>query len=104
MPSETLEALKLNLNYPGEIDGDSKSVAVLTGRMKRDSPLMVLRRSIDSADRVIRIQLPPVHVRQDAGGEWERDPRCPKRHKENCANGGEWMLAMRRDVERGMRV
>jgi hypothetical protein len=104
VPSETLEAL--NLNYPEEIDGDSESVAALAGRTKRDSLLTVLQRSMDRADRVTRIQLPSVHVRHEAGGqsqEWERDPRCPKRRKENCANDGEWMLAMRNDVEMGMK-
>jgi hypothetical protein len=80
MPSETLEAL--DLNYPGEADGDSESVAALAGRTKRDSLLTVLQRSLDSADRVTRIQLPPVYVRHEAGEqseEWERDSRCPKR-------------------------
>jgi hypothetical protein len=77
----------------------------LAGRTKRDSLLTVLQRSMDSADRVTWIQLPFVHVRREAEGqsqEWERDPRCPKRRKENCANDGEWMLAMRDDV--GMRM
>jgi hypothetical protein len=91
--SETLEAL--NLNYPGETDGDSESVAALAGRTKRDSLLKVLQRSIDSADRVTRVQLPSVHEAGRQSQEWERDPRCPKRRKENCANDGEWMLAMR---------
>jgi len=93
VPSETLEAL--NLNFPGETDGDSGSVAALAGMTKRDSLLTVLQRSMDSADRVTRIQLPSV---DEAGGQsqgWKRDPRCPKRRKENCANDGEWMLAMR---------
>jgi hypothetical protein len=34
----------------------------------------------------------------------EKDPRCTKRRKENYANDGEWMLAMRDDdVEMMMR-
>lgn len=89
MPSETLEAL--NLNYPGEADGNSESVAALAGRTKWDSLLTVLQRSMDSVDRVTRIKLPSVYVRHEAEGqsqEWERDPRCPKRRKENCANDG----------------
>jgi hypothetical protein len=35
--------------------------------------------------------------------EWEWDARCPRRRKENCANDGEWTLAMRDDVRMGMR-
>jgi len=104
VPSETLEAL--NLYYPGEADGDSESVTALVGRMRRNCLLTVLQRSMGSADRVTQIQLPSVYVRHEAGGqsgEWEQDPRCPKRRKENCANDGEWTLAMRDDVEMGMR-
>jgi hypothetical protein len=89
--SETLEAL--NSNYPGETDGDSESVAALAERTKRDSLLTILQRSMDSDDRVTRIQLPSMHEAGGQSQEW--DPRCPKRRKENCANDGEWMLAMR---------
>ena len=94
--SETLEAP--NLNYPLE-NGDSESVAALPGRTKRDSLLTILlQRSMGSPDRMTRIELPSMH---ETGGQSRgryRYPRCSKRPKENCANDGEWMLAMRDDA------
>jgi len=70
---------------------------VLAESTERSSLLPVFRRSKENTDRMTRVQLP------SRGEPQERDPRRPRRRKENCANDGERMFAMRDDVGMGMR-